>query len=120
MRRRLAQHHGDEGNLKQGSGGIVDIEFMVQYGVLAYSQEFPELLEWTDNIRLLTALAQTGVMSESDAGFLADTYQSYRNRLHRLKLQESPAMVAEEDFAEQSSGVKRIWSAWFLNEESYK
>jgi len=105
-------------DLKHSQGGIVDIEFMVQYGVLAYSQEFPELLEWTDNIRLLTALAQTGVMSESDARFLADTYQSYRNRLHRLKLQESPAMVAEEDFTEQSSGVKRIWSAWFLNEES--
>lgn len=102
-------------DLKHSQGGIVDIEFMVQYGVLAYSQQYPQLLEWTDNIRLLAALAETGVMSEADAGFLAETYQSYRNRLHRLKLQESPAVVEEEDFTEQSEGVKRIWSDWFDN-----
>jgi len=100
-------------DLKHSQGGIVDIEFMVQYGVLAYSQQYPQLLEWTDNIRLLAALAETEVMSEADAGFLAETYQNYRNRLHRLKLQESPAMVEEEDFAKQSEGVRKIWSAWF-------
>jgi len=102
-------------DLKHSQGGIVDIEFMVQYGVLAYSQQYPQLLKWTDNIRLLAALAETEVMSEADAGFLAETYQGYRNRLHRLKLQESLAVVDKEDFADQSEGVKRIWSDWFDN-----
>ena len=100
-------------DLKHSQGGIVDIEFMVQYGVLAYSHDFPELLEWTDNIRLLETLARTGVISESDADFLAETYRTYRNRLHRLKLQQSPAIVDEIDFAEQCEGVKRIWAAFF-------
>ena len=99
-------------DLKHSQGGIVDIEFMVQYGVLAYSQQHPQLLERTDNLQLLAILAQSGVMSESDSRFLAETYQRYRNRLHRLKLQESPAIVDEADFAEQREGVRRIWSAW--------
>jgi len=119
MRQKMlsAQNKAKQGqfDLKHSQGGIVDIEFMVQYGVLAYSQQYPQLLEWTDNIRLLAALAESEVMSEADADFLAETYQSYRNRLHRLKLQESPAMVDKEDFADQSEGVKRIWSDWFDN-----
>ncbi|MGD8925981.1 MAG: bifunctional [glutamate--ammonia ligase]-adenylyl-L-tyrosine phosphorylase/[glutamate--ammonia-ligase] adenylyltransferase, partial [Thioalkalispiraceae bacterium] len=100
-------------DLKHSQGGIVDIEFMVQYGVLAYSHDYPELLEWTDNIRLLETLARTGVISKSDAEFLAESYRIYRNRLHRLKLQQSPAIVDENEFAEQSAGVRRIWSEFF-------
>src|SRR5690606_28596463 len=43
-------------DLKQDAGGIVDIEFMVQYAVLAWSCRYPELLRFTDNIRILDGL----------------------------------------------------------------
>jgi glutamate-ammonia-ligase adenylyltransferase len=102
-------------DLKHSQGGIVDIEFMVQYGVLAYSHEYPELLAWTDNIRLLETLARSGIVRESDAEYLAEAYRTYRNRLHRLKLQQSPEIVDEAEFAEQSEGVRRIWSTFFID-----
>ena len=37
MRARMAAHHGDDAELKQGSGGIGDLEFMVQYFGLAHA-----------------------------------------------------------------------------------
>ena len=99
-------------DLKQGRGGIVDIEFMVQYGVLAFAHAHPALLDYTDNIRILERLAQAGVMHDTDAEYLSETYRTYRDRVHRLKLQEQPALVPDTEFAEQRRGVRQIWSAW--------
>jgi glutamate-ammonia-ligase adenylyltransferase len=104
----------DQFDLKHSQGGIVDIEFMVQYGVLAFSHEHAELLRWTDNIRLLEVLANTAVMKKQDAAFLNEAYQSYRNRLHRIKLQESSAIVPAHEFEQQRAGVLRIWASWLL------
>ena len=112
MRESLDKTQAGEFDLKQSRGGIVDIEFMVQYGVLAYAQQYPALLRWTDNIRLLEELAGSGVMSRQDAEFLSETYRTYRGRLHRLKLQEAPAVVPDSEFVEQRAGVSRIWSTW--------
>jgi len=118
MRQKMQQSQNKakagEFDLKHSQGGIVDIEFMVQYGVLAFSHQHKELLEWTDNIRLLVALAQVGVMNEADAEFLSETYQTYRNHLHRLKLQETSAIVATDKFALQQQGVQKIWSNWLV------
>ena len=100
-------------DLKQGRGGIVDIEFMVQYGVLAFAHDYPALLDYTDNIRILERLAQAGVMRAADAEYLSETYRTYRDRVHRLKLQEQPALIPDAEFAEQRQGVQQIWSAWF-------
>lgn len=108
----LCKTQPGEFDLKHSPGGIVDIEFMVQYGVLAYAQHYPALLKWTDNIRLLEELAQAGLMSQQDAEFLSETYRTYRGRIHRLKLQQAPAVVPESEFAEERAGVSRIWSMW--------
>jgi len=108
-----------EFDLKHSHGGIVDIEFMVQYGVLAYGHKFPELLEFTDNIRILAALAQTGVMNEQDTATLTEAYKAYRSRLHRLKLQESSSKISANEFADRykelGEGVRRIWTTWLEN-----
>ena len=48
-----------EFNLKH-AGGIVDIEFMVQYAALAWSHQHPELLRYTDNIRILDGWSRPG------------------------------------------------------------
>ena len=112
MESALNKTKAGEFDLKQSRGGIVDIEFMVQYGVLAYAHQYPALLKWTDNIRLLDELAIAGVMPRQDAEFLSETYRSYRGRLHRLKLQEASSVVPDSEFAEERVGVSRIWSSW--------
>ncbi len=98
-------------DIKQGRGGIADIEFMVQYGVLSWACDHPSLLEYTDTIRLLEALAGVGVMPAAEATLLAEAYQAYRTRLHRLTLQEQSAVVSDEAFRPYRDEVGRLWDA---------
>lgn len=111
MREQLAKAKPGQFDLKQGVGGIADIEFIVQYGVLGWAAEHPGLCEYTDNIRLLERLAEYGVLKSEEAALLADAYRAYRSRLHRLALQNAPGIVAEDELAEFRSGVERIWTA---------
>jgi len=69
-------------DLKRDPGGITDIEFVVQYAVLAHACRHPALLRWTDNIRLLGELAASGVLPAADAERLAAIYREFRDQLH--------------------------------------
>ncbi len=77
-------------DLKQDAGGIVDIEFMVQYAALAWSETHPPLLRWTDNIRILEELEHEGLMPAEDASLLREAYKAYRSAAHRQALQKDP------------------------------
>ncbi|MBA1147714.1 bifunctional [glutamate--ammonia ligase]-adenylyl-L-tyrosine phosphorylase/[glutamate--ammonia-ligase] adenylyltransferase [Ectothiorhodospiraceae bacterium WFHF3C12] len=96
-------------DVKQDRGGVADIEFMVQYGVLAGACEQQDLLRYTDNIRLLDALSQAGWIGAADARVLADAYRAYRARIHQLTLQELPARVPVAEFAEERDTVAAMW-----------
>lgn len=112
MRTELGSKKREEFDLKQDAGGIVDIEFMVQYAVLQWSVTHPQLLEWTDNIRLLEILVATGLLAEADGVKLADAYRVYRAEVHRLKLQAQPARVPADRFVAERETVQRLWQAW--------
>jgi len=116
MRKELSKEKKGQFDLKQGAGGIVDIEFMVQYGVLAWAFEKPELLDYTDNIRLLEALATAGLMATADVDVLSEAYRTFRARLHKMALQEQPRLVDAEEYSELSAAVRQIWLAWLENE----
>ena len=116
MRKELSKEKKGQFDLKQGAGGIVDIEFMVQYGVLAWAFEKPNLLEYTDNIRLLGALASADLMAKGDVEVLSDAYRTFRARLHKMALQEQPGLVDAEEYSELSTAVQRIWLEWLENE----
>jgi glutamate-ammonia-ligase adenylyltransferase len=109
MRDALAKGKPGQFDLKQDGGGIADIEFIVQYGVLRWACDHPALLRWSDTIRLLDTLASEGLLPGADAGLLADAYRSYRAEVHRRALQEHGAVVDEAPFAEWRQGVTRIW-----------
>jgi len=96
-------------DLKQDAGGIVDIEFMVQYAALAWSREHPALLRYTDNIRILEGLEEAGLMAAADAGLLREAYKAYRSAAHRQALQNDPGVVAGDQFATERREVMRIW-----------
>ena len=85
MRRRIAAHHRGE-DLKRGPGSIVDIEFMVQYIVLAHAHEKPALALHSDNVRILEAAKETGVLAGEDAEGLTQAYVALRERRHRQAL----------------------------------
>ncbi len=111
MRTELGQRDPARFDLKQDAGGIADIEFMVQYGVLAWANTHPELLRYTDNIRLLEGLARSGVMTTRDTELLSDIYRVYRAKVHQLTLLKEPIVVDAQAFAEQRRAVARLWRA---------
>ncbi|MCU1718350.1 bifunctional [glutamate--ammonia ligase]-adenylyl-L-tyrosine phosphorylase/[glutamate--ammonia-ligase] adenylyltransferase [Pseudomonas sp. 5P_3.1_Bac2] len=102
-------------DLKQDAGGIVDIEFMVQYAALAWSQRYPELLEFTDNIRILEGLERLGLLPGEDARLLQDIYKAYRSAAHRQALQKLPGVVSGEQFHSERQTVLRLWRELGLN-----
>ena len=116
MRKHLGQGHKDgKFALKQGSGGIVDIEFMVQFAVLAWSCEKPSIAQWTDTIRILQMLAQEGLLTEQKSQQLVDAYKIYRSAGHRLQLQNQPADVPMSEFIECRNWVISQWQTIFEN-----
>ncbi|MDP2242742.1 bifunctional [glutamate--ammonia ligase]-adenylyl-L-tyrosine phosphorylase/[glutamate--ammonia-ligase] adenylyltransferase [Pseudomonas sp.] len=102
-------------DLKQDAGGIVDIEFMVQYAALAWSRQYPALLEFTDNIRILEGLEHLGLLVAEDVGLLQEAYKAYRAAAHRQALQKQPGVVRGDQFQEQRRSVRRIWQELGLN-----
>jgi glutamate-ammonia-ligase adenylyltransferase len=97
-------------DLKQDAGGIVDIEFMVQYAVLAWSRQHPELLEFTDNIRILEGLDRLGLLRDGEATLLQDAYKAYRSAAHRQALQKQPGILSGDQFPTHRRNVMRIWT----------
>ncbi|QTA77897.1 Bifunctional glutamine synthetase adenylyltransferase/adenylyl-removing enzyme [Desulfonema limicola] len=96
-------------DLKQGRGGIVDIEFLVQYLVLLHAHNYPELLEWTDNVRLIKTLADTGIIDDITAYLLRKAYLIYRAAGHKQSLKEKHGKVKKEQFSELRKKVIDIW-----------
>jgi glutamate-ammonia-ligase adenylyltransferase len=96
-------------NVKQDFGGIVDIEFLVQFGVLSGAHQRQELTEWTDVVRQLDSLTAAGFLGVDDAGLLRRAYCSFRERTHRAALQETAPVVPADEFRELRARVQRIW-----------
>lgn len=96
-------------DLKQDAGGIVDIEFMVQYAALAWSEEHPSLVRYTDNIRILDGLQEVGLMPAEDATLLREAYKAYRSAAHRQALQKDAGVIAGDQFVDERRQVMRIW-----------
>ncbi len=102
MREKLRQAQdkstADRFDLKQGLGGMVDIEFLVQYLVLKHAARFGQLVTWTDNVRLLRSFTETGLMDRETAYLLRRAYLIYRAQAHRCNLQDRPALVSGDHF----------------------
>ncbi len=96
-------------DLKQDRGGIVDIEFMVQYAVLAWAHEDPELTRYPDNVRILEGLANRGLLPSDAAAGLRDAYLQYRARGHRLALSQREAKVNDDEFRTERALVEHWW-----------
>ena len=109
MRTHLSRDTTTQFDLKQGEGGIADIEFVVQYLVLRWASRLGDYLDYTDNIRLLDGCDKTGVMAPRDVRSLTDAYRAYRARMHENALHESAGVVAQDEFAEHRKAVSRLW-----------
>jgi [glutamine synthetase] adenylyltransferase / [glutamine synthetase]-adenylyl-L-tyrosine phosphorylase len=104
-------HHEDEFNLKRDPGGITDIEFLAQYVVLAWSYRQPELLIYTDNIRILETAETAGLLSRGMVDGLCEAYRRLRNKRHHLALRAQPGRVSKGYFLTYRQLVTAAWLA---------
>ncbi len=115
MRENLDKTKGDIFDLKQGSGGIADIEFIIQYGVLRWAADYPQLLETTGMLPLLHLFTKEGLLDELACTQLGDAFKAYRAETHRLALQNKRALVDNQLFIEQREQVKEWWTRVLVN-----
>jgi glutamate-ammonia-ligase adenylyltransferase len=105
--------HKESFELKQGKGGVVDIEFLVQYLVLAHSYQCKSLLTFTDNFRILEAAQSCELLGENDMAELIGTYLSLRSASHLLALQRDEGVFSIESLKDQQMAVAAIWEKVF-------
>ncbi|KZX58170.1 bifunctional glutamine synthetase adenylyltransferase/deadenyltransferase [Halioglobus sp. HI00S01] len=118
MRAKMRDHllpveRDDAFDLKQGSGGIVDIEFMAQYAVLAWAAKHPQLATWPDNVRILEELQRAGLFATDHCRALTEAYLQYRGCAHELALQQRPGVASPAWFAAQRAQVMGCWQELF-------
>jgi len=109
MRAELDKSDAQQFDLKQCKGGLIDIEFLVQYLVLLHAPACPPLLKYSDNIRQLDALRDAAILSADDAGALADAYRSYRVRMHLLSLAGDVRLAGNDEFVDERARVDTLW-----------
>lgn len=114
MRQKMRDHLGGKApsgafDLKHDAGGVVDIEFLCQYAVLALSHEAPDLTIYSDNMRILDALAASGYLSEDEAERLRNAYLAYRHATHRAALTGEKAVASAAAFEAERGAVVRLW-----------
>jgi glutamate-ammonia-ligase adenylyltransferase len=114
MREHLAKGDANNIDLKQDAGGIADIEFIVQFMLLAHSSSFPSLAKWPDNVRILADLAKLSLITKVEAEILSQAYLEYRNHAHRLALQKGVLAATNSSLVELQSKIKAIWHKYLI------
>lgn len=118
MRQKMYDGHPNPSTLfdiKHDTGGMVDIEFITQYLVLAYSHHHPKLLENLGNINLLTIAGEYGLIPSDLAIQCADAYRLFRKLQHEIRLRgEEKARIAAEQLSSEINSVKRLWRLVFV------
>ena len=101
---------GDKLDLKHTRGGIVDVEFIVQYIILAYSHEHAEFLGNLGNFALLTRAAALGILDEDTAASVGKAYLAYRERQHLARNNnELKTWISPDELGEERRAVTQAW-----------
>jgi glutamate-ammonia-ligase adenylyltransferase len=114
MRDHLNRAEPDQFDLKQSEGGMVDIEFIAQFLVLAHAHQFPALLtKWSDNLRIFESCQEAGLLTPEQTKQLIDAYCHIRDAGHRLSLGKATRVVSATQFVEERQAVTTIWKTLF-------
>ena len=111
MRAQLDKSDTEHFDLKQGQGGIGDIEFLVQFLVLQNAAAHPAVIHYSDNIRQLGTLGAAGCLPRADVHELQEIYRAYRLRLHTLLLDERAPLTPADEFGAERARVTELWRA---------
>jgi [glutamine synthetase] adenylyltransferase / [glutamine synthetase]-adenylyl-L-tyrosine phosphorylase len=114
MRQNLDKSNAVWFDIKQGAGGVVDIEFIIQYEVLRWAVDFPDLLDTTGMLPMLKKLAQFAILSPEAVDDLSQAYRTYRATTHKLALQDKPIQVEQNQWLQLRQQVSH-WYSQIIN-----
>ena len=114
MRSEMGSKRADRFHLKQDAGGMADIEFIVQYLVLRYAHKFPQLIDYSDNLRQLEILGELELITIDEASALFNAYSAYRIRGHHHVLTDKPSWVGVDEFVDSRKLVIAMWKRLML------
>lgn len=126
MRQKMVEHLSSEAtassgdsavfNVKHDPGGIVDLEFLVQYLVLAHAEQQPEVSRWSDNVRCIKALHTAGILDEAERDAWLDAYITLREQVHHALLAGTSSTVPLAELTEEvqrvRSYIQEQWQHW--------
>ena len=99
-------------DLKHDRGGLIDVEFAVQYLVLGHALRHPELTGNVGNLALLKLAARLGLIPDARAQAAHDAYRRFRQLQHGLRLQgESYARIDPAAITDARRAVAELWEA---------
>lgn len=117
MRNKMRAEKKDRANaldLKHTRGGIVDVEFIVQFLILAYAHEHREFLRNLGNFALLTRAGALGILDEDIAARVGKAYLAYRERQHVSRNNnEEKTWIRLDELADERRAVNAAWNALF-------
>ncbi|WP_310628112.1 bifunctional [glutamate--ammonia ligase]-adenylyl-L-tyrosine phosphorylase/[glutamate--ammonia-ligase] adenylyltransferase [Limnohabitans sp.] len=116
MREKLHAAHTikpDLFDVKHSAGGMVDVEFVVQFLVLAFAQQHPALLENVGNIALLLSAEKAGLLPAGVGEAAGSAYRELRRVQHRARLDEQPTQVPMAELAKECAAIQALWHAVF-------
>jgi glutamate-ammonia-ligase adenylyltransferase len=119
MRQKMREGHGStragEFRIKHDAGGIIDVEFIVQYLVLGHAHRFPQLTGNLGNIALLRMAGELGLIDAPQARAAADAYRELRKRQHLLRLNDNfdGRVACDDEVRELVAPVLVLWQALF-------
>jgi len=121
MRRRMLDAHASksdsEFDLKQDAGGIIDVEFIVQYLILAHAHRHRELTQNLGNIALLGIAAELGLIPRELAEPVRNAYRDYRRMQHAARLNDDKARVERAAVLRRIDAVRALWTHVFADGE---
>ena len=117
MRQKMLDGHPNTGSLfdiKHDRGGIIDVEFIIQYLVLAYAHQHSDLTRNIGNLALLKLAGELGLIPADLAEAVRDAYRQYRQWQHQLRLQGAQyARLEQEQAASHVAAVLKLWKSVF-------
>lgn len=123
MRKRIFDAHPNRSSLfdiKHDAGGMMDIEFIVQYLVLEYSFKYPELTGNLGNIALLKMSEKLGLFTQVSGETVAAIYRHFRRLQHEIRMQgANEAKIALGSVEGEAEEVKKLWKEIFGKEYTH-
>ncbi len=117
MREKMRDAHPNRStlfDLKHDAGGMIDIEFIVQFLVLGHAAQHPQLTGDIGNIALLKLCGELGLIDQALAVEVSDAYRKFRKLQHQIRLQgEERARVEKRQVSEEAEQVKKLWQVVF-------